>query len=230
MRGRIGTAVAIRTAAGHEVIYGITGSGKTTKTKKRITEDIGEDRCAWIVDVDGQSLPHEEDRADFYVATIEGARRLIRNAGLDPRRGWSPARRRLPAPRPLTVTVERAQRVLSDQDCRRYMERLLREAGKMDIRVRLIVNTLDLASFGGSEQIRAAVVQANPIEHALNLYRALTETERELAYKALLDEVAALTSTEPDAPLIRHARSIAGTIESRLLPSVDDDSRRAWAR
>lgn len=217
------TAKITRSAAGHEVIYGPVGCGKTFKAKERIDEDIRNDRSVWIIDLDGQSLPSELDLAGEPATTVEEARRLLDAAQGIRRRGLFGRRRRSAAtPSPITVTIEEAPRVLADPVCRRRMETLLKDAEKYRVRVRLVVRSLALESFGGSDLIRSAFVGDNAVERAVGVYRGMTESEREHVFRETAAAVAEFDLTGDSEPLTVFAAGLVLTIQMRLIPGYQD--------
>lgn len=154
MKSFIGTAQLLRSTAGHEVVHGTTGSGKTTRVKKLLAEDKANGREAWVIDPqDGMSLPEWDGKASRFATDLGDAWALLGEL-LDI------ARYDAFSHPPLTVTIETAQNVFGDRSCRRLAEKTLDkldEVGGDRIRFRVVVNTLDLGSFGYSETIRSAL-------------------------------------------------------------------------
>jgi len=145
------TAQLLRSAAGHEVVYGTTGSGKTHWVKQLLADDEANGREVWVIDpIGGTSLPEWRDRAARFAKGVEEAPALLAPLA-------APVQRDATL-RPATLTIECANWVLDDSLCRALVEQVLSEARGRDIRVRLIVNTLNLTSFGGSLTIRTSVL------------------------------------------------------------------------
>ena len=145
------TAQVLRPAAGHEVVYGTTGSGKTTRVKKLLAEDQKAGREIWIIDSTGTDQPDWDGKAHRYARNVTEARDLLTEL-LDIARhdAWSR--------RPTTITIEGAQHMLRDYECRRLVERTLSDARGYNVRFRMVVQTLHLTSFGESVVIRSAVL------------------------------------------------------------------------
>lgn len=147
----IGTAQLIHSPHGHELVHGTTGSGKTTQVRKLLADDLANGREVWVIDPLGTELPDWQDKAHRYANDITGAEEilvdLLHAIRYD---AWSR--------RPLTVTIDTATEVLRSHVCRRLVEDALAEARGRAIRLRLVVNTLLLPSFGDSQAIRAKLV------------------------------------------------------------------------
>jgi hypothetical protein len=135
------------TADSHEVIYGPTACGKTTLARKRIAEDRQLGIATWVIDP-FTNLPEERDRADRYASTFTEARKLLKETSDH---------------QPLSLTIEVANQVLGDADCRDLTEQVLRCDREQKVRLRLIVNELSLGSFGYSERIREAVTEGRQL-------------------------------------------------------------------
>lgn len=214
MRGRTGTATVTRTTAGHEVIYGPMASGKTYIAKQRITADYMDDRRPWIIDLDRMSLPEENESDECRIAsTVKEARALLQNAcGVYV--GRFGIRRRYPAGAGarITVTIEEASEVFRDATCRQLTERLLQCAHREDVRLRVIVRNLTLESFGGSQQIRSALVSDDPVDQAMSVYDNLNPPERREVYRSMIRAMTAFGRTGDAAHLVRFTESMEGMV------------------
>lgn len=143
----------------HDVIWGPIASGKTYTVRQLLTHDYmtecgGDVVESWVVDVN-MSMPDVEFLVNRYATKFPAVRDLLSAALMVDHLTGCTLR---------TVTIDDASDVLEDAECRFLAEKIAQYGRLCGVKLRLVVPSLELRAFGGSEILRAAVSQGNVIE------------------------------------------------------------------
>lgn len=168
----------------HDLISGSTDSGKSTAVGQLLAEELHSGVIvSWVIDPQGgMSLPDWQNSVDRYARNIAEARDLLKE-GRDRMyaRGdmlgalkWTDEKGR---PRPgvgsftpgdprhglmmLSITIDEADRVLKDADCRQYVEEMVNMSRKTGIKLRLVSHVPLMAGIGNSQDIADGVKSGN---------------------------------------------------------------------